>query len=391
MANRLVAFRGTDEEACLKQSLKRPISADHSSPAGFFNLIIKWSNALLGTAFNDAWVSLKLTEDRLRRNYNEYGKAECGLVKFNSLLNVSILETFIRFGVDNIEKIDLDGRHAFLCILEFLRVPGKVYEVDDKIGPGPIMCGCGCKAEICKGNTALGSCGTWHGRVDIYLNSKIPVVVQTQYMTSQDVEEDDSGDDEHNDEHIMKQRRKENENFDENEEDPILKNGESCDYSAEVKYEYDRNEDTVLMCQTGLQRVLVQAITNGFAQVNRNEISLSQFFIPTFGATSNHVTICLYEPENDILLHIEKQLKLWMDSPNGTSELKVDTIVIIWLFLNFTIFTPNCLHSLMEFKTSGMHKDLGQNLDLYKTTTTKVDYEIPLIPVFDDVDPAVLS
>ncbi|XP_033729440.1 uncharacterized protein LOC117318578 isoform X2 [Pecten maximus] len=265
-------------------------------------------------------------------------------------------------------------------------VPGKIYEVDNHAKQVPKNCSCGCKATICEGNTSVGSLGTWHGRADILLNHTISVAIMEEKMVDQVQEEEDSDGDEY--EPKSKQIKLESENGDENECEPGRK--QRCDIPVEMT-DYSKEHDIVLLGQTALQQILAQTITNGFAQVNIRGNSLSHFLIPTFGATSEYITICLYDPVNDFLLHISEQLSLWRYFPTGESEINVDTIVIVWLFLNFTVFTCKSLHSFIGLKKSGLHRDLKQRLGVYKKARTREDVNIPIIHAFSGIDFVVLS
>ncbi|XP_021355713.1 uncharacterized protein LOC110451829 [Mizuhopecten yessoensis] len=237
-------------------------------------------------------------------------------------------------------------------------VPGKKYEVDKYAKQIPKQCDCGCKARICEGNTSLGSLGTWHGRVDILLNHTIAVAF-LQELTDKDDEgeTDDSGEDSNEDEPRSKQRKM-----------------DSCGIC--VKEKTAKKHDNILLDQKVMKQILAEAITNGFAQVNMNSTALSHFLIPTFGTTSEHVTICLYDSENDYLLHIQEHLELWCPG-EMSDQLNVMTIVVIWLFLNFVTFTQKKLHNVVDLDKSGLHQELKGRLDYYKKATTKGNFVSP--------------
>ncbi|OWF42426.1 hypothetical protein KP79_PYT24213 [Mizuhopecten yessoensis] len=358
--------------------------------------LIKNSNAAEGTCFTDASVYLRVTAEQriyaLRENYCESGRPECGFLHMKDILNAHILGEFSAGGVDAIEKYTSSHQQAFLVLMEFLReqkkhgkalqkvfqmtpsangsketqvmavlahhlfsqlVPGKKYEVDEFAKQVPKECGCGCKADVCGGNTAVGSPGTWHGRVDILLNHTIAVTVLKKQIVSKEEEEEDV--DENEGETEWKRRKV-----------------ESCDICVEEKA--GKKHDIVLLDQKVIQQILAEAITNGFAQVNMNRGSLSHFLIPTFGATPEHVTICLYDPENDYLLHIQEQLPLFFHSGLITDQLDEVTVIIIWLFLNFTLFTKENISSFIDLEKSGLHKDLEEFLKFYKKAETRINF-----------------
>ncbi|XP_033748236.1 uncharacterized protein LOC117333188 [Pecten maximus] len=389
---RTEGFRGSEEEEIIKRVLQIIITTG-TMPA-FLNLVIQTSNALEGSSFVDASVYLRISYELRKAHQTNFrsGYPKCIVVYIKDILNMSVLESFRADGVDAIKEYPT--RQAFLTLMEFLReqnnhekaikklmlaatltangneetqilaglahhlfsqlVPGKKYEVDEYTKQLPKECGCGCKAKIREGNTSIGSLGTWHGRVDIILNDTIAVTVVKK--PTGDTEEDGTDDNEHE----RKQIKAENDKICEVcvEEKPIK--GPDCD----------------LLDQKVLKQILAEAITNGFAQVNRNKSTLSHFLIPTIGATSDHVSICLYDPESDCLLHIKKQLKLWL--PDG--RLNIINITIIWLFLNFTIFTRRQLAAELNIDKSGLHMDLQEHLECYKQAETKTNYD-SLTPV----------
>ncbi|XP_033743858.1 uncharacterized protein LOC117329815 [Pecten maximus] len=360
--------------------------------ARFINLEIHNSNAEDGTCFNDAFITLKSTHD-LRRKRAGFitGRPKCQVVEMKNILDTNILDVFLAGGVNAIEKYAEPVCQSFLVLLNFLKdmknhesaigkildaipknatketritaglahhlfsqlVPNKMYEVDKYAKQLPKTCACGCNEDICRGDTSLGSRRTWHGQVDVMVNHTIAVVIQN---IKTNVDDDDSGDDEEDtdaNEPARKQRK--------------LETDKSCDMCVEIKG--NRRYESVLLDVKVLNQILAEAITNGFAQVNKNNNTLSHFLIPTFGVTSDHVTVCLYDPENDCLLHIDDELELWLDK--GTRRnLDPETIVIIWLFLNFTVLTKKNLATTKLHK-SGFQESLKENLMYYRETKAK--------------------
>ncbi|XP_069140907.1 uncharacterized protein [Argopecten irradians] len=204
---------------------------------------------------------------------------------------------------------------------------------------------------------STGSPRTWHGRADIVLNHTIAVSVGKK--TSEENEDDDTNEDEPRSKH-----RK-------------LESTESCDMCGEVKA--NTKQEGVLTDMKVLKQIFALAITNGFAQVNRTKGTLTHFLIPTIGVTSDHVSICLYDPENDYLLHSNEELELWC-SEGETDKLNFNTVIVIWLFLNFTLFTQKQVASLLDLDKSGLHEDLKHHLKYYKNAETKANY-VSLTPV----------
>ncbi|XP_033728815.1 uncharacterized protein LOC117317956 [Pecten maximus] len=325
---------------------------------------------------------------------------KCGVVHIQDILNIQILQDFLKDGVDAVEKYEGVCQQSFLMLLEFLReqvkhetaiqkllttasfqtsgnkemqimaglahhlfsqlIPGKVYEVDKYAEQLQRECSCGCKAKICTGDTSVGSPGTWHGRVDVILNNTIAVAHGNKQNTIDEAEDDDTDiqeavyDDTDEDEPQTKQRK--------------VETDKSCDNCTEVKATEKR--DSVQPDIKVLKQIFAEAITNGFAQVNRDKNALSHFLIPTFGVTSDNVSICLYDPESDYLLLIREQHELWwLDGRLDTVNL-----TIIWLFLNFTFFTRKKLSDVVELDKSGLHKDLKEHLKFYRKAQTKANY-----------------
>ncbi|XP_033752414.1 uncharacterized protein LOC117336140 [Pecten maximus] len=378
-------FRGSAEEKTVKRILKFITAENIVSPASaFINLVIHTSNASDGTSFSDAYVSLQISyelQEAIETDYDR-GCPESKLVYLKDILNISILKNFQTCGVDAIEGYPDVCQQAFLRLLEFLRekknhekaiqkllattavlssgnkethimaglahhlfsqlVPGKKYEVDKYANQLPKECDCGCKAKICEGDTSVGSWRTWYGRVDIVLNHTIAVAFWK--IKTNDAEEDNVDEDEPQ----RKRRNKET--------------NDSCDICEEVETLTDLKV---------LKQILAEAVTNGFAQVNKDKNTLSHLLIPTFGATADHVSICLYDPESDCLLHSNEELDLWYSKEAG--KLNVNTIIVIWLFLNFTIFTKKQVAALLDLDKSGIHDDLKEHLKYYRNAVTKAN------------------
>ncbi|XP_069141159.1 uncharacterized protein [Argopecten irradians] len=394
----LTDFYGSDEELVAKRVLESIITQIYFPAPTFLNLVIKNCNAVEGTSFTEASIYLQLSHESrqaFRTNYLE-GYPTCGQVYMKDIVNKALLQEFVEKGVKAIEKHSDACRDAFLSLLEFFHeqkkhesalyslitaatsvnkkavtaglahhlfsqlIPDKKYEVYKDVNDLLRECGCGCKATICEGNTSIGSRATWHGSVDILLNQTIAVTVGTKStISAEQVNDgelaDDNGDDDDDDanegEPQLKQRK--------------IENDKNC-------YIYDdgkliNKQDNVLLDSKVLKQILAEALTNGFAQVNRDTNTLSQFFIPTIGATLEHLTVCMYDCENDVLLHIQDQLELWCpDDTTCYNQLNVTTIVIMWIFLNFTVFTRQNLCNVLDLDRSGLYDKLKESLEWYR-------------------------
>ncbi|XP_033759076.1 uncharacterized protein LOC117341329 [Pecten maximus] len=226
-------FRGSEEEDTVKRVLKIITTETVSPTPAFVNLVIKNSNALDGTSFNDAYISLQPSYESMKAFESDCrrGYPKPGLVYIKDILNISILEEFLAYRVDTFGKCPQPDVcwQAFLTLFNFLHekrhheeaikkllttathsinsnketqilaglahhlfsqlIPGKQYEVDRYADQLSKECDCGCKAKICEGDTSVGSWRTWHGRIDIMLNQAIAVSFPGKEQT------DDSEDD----------------------------------------------------------------------------------------------------------------------------------------------------------------------------------------------------
>lgn len=376
--NRINRYKDSAEERIVKEMLD--LFFTERNGFSFYNLVIRSSNAREGSLFSDATISLQVLDDvNLLRNDLTCVYPKCGFVSMNDILNEAVLKRFSIGGVSAVED-DPESHAVFMVLLDFLHersthskaikkafnsiwmdksrvstvlaqhlfsqlVPGNVCEVDGHQREVPTLCPCGCEANIVTGNTSIGSRGTWHGSVDILVNHTVPVSV-IQY-DSEDKAEVHNYSHEHDDRPVRKKRKRE-------------KGGEndSSDFAS--------TDEKVLYSTKVLQKIFAESITNSFAQGNTNQL-LSEYLVPTFGATSEHVTVCLYDSEHDYLFYIKQALYLW----TAENKFNIVTIMIIWLFLNFTVFTKNSFHSFLHLDKSSLHEDLGKFLELYKKAETK--------------------
>ncbi|XP_069116772.1 uncharacterized protein [Argopecten irradians] len=369
-------FKESGEERVLQKILK--LITNNPEIARFINLDIHNCNAEDGTSFDDAYITLRVTNENLRRNRTEFvndyiERTECQVLELMDILETNVLKAFQTRGVDGLENFPQPICHSFLVLLTFLRdvtketlirtglahhlfsrlVPNNKYEVDDDAKQLPNTCPCGCDGSIYRGDTSLGTKGTWHGRVDILVNDVIAITIEKEQTMTENEDEDTVEDEPQN----KKQRK--------------LEIDESCEMCVDVKG--NRRHETVLLDVKVMNKILTKAITNGFAQVNANKSTFSHFLIPTFGATSDYVTVCLYDPEVDCLFHIDEELELWREK-EIRRNLDPETIVIIWLFLNFTVLTKKNL-VVPDINKSGFHKRLKkEDLKIYRETKAKANF-----------------
>ncbi|XP_069112402.1 uncharacterized protein [Argopecten irradians] len=387
--SRLIYFIGSTEEAIAMQVLEAIVTDSPSRatpPTGFYNLRIRTSNAGQGTRFSDASVYLRLIDDfrNAVRTHFEFGRPRCEMVFLGDILKVSVFRAFVLDGLKGLMKYTDSIQKAFLTLMEFLHekrkhgrsirnlmttipasgnkeaktiaalalhlfselVADKKYEVDENVKEISRVCDCGCNARICIGNTSIGSQRTWHGSVNILVDGNIAVAVKEKTNA---LEEDNCTD----------------------EDEPEIKHGR-IDEDVLHKDVSTTNNECILLDETYMSRFIAESVTNGFAQVNMNRDTLTNFMIPTFGATSRHVSICLYDSENDYLLHIKDILELWYPDEEGpVGELNNTTIALLWIFLNFTLFTRKHVCASVDLDKSGLHEELKEQLECYRKIKTK--------------------
>lgn len=105
-----------------------------------------------------------------------------------------------------------------------------------------------------------------------------------------------------------------------------------------------------------MDQLIAQTITNAFSQVNKTP-ALSGWLIPTIGCTLDHVTALFYDPKNDVLLQSVDRIPIW-----GFNGLHIPSIVQIWMFLNFTVFTSKDLADAYELNRSNFHSHAKNRL-----------------------------
>lgn len=381
-------FSNSREERNLKNALEM------IKQTYFLNLTIDSCNGKAGKRFSNASVELAHIV-KIRETFGTGSVTQplkCKQLSMLHVLKEDILMDFISNGVKAVENYP-DTTSVFLCMLEFLKdleqneealqkiihngngmtdvmvvlghhflsqlVPNKEYLVDHQSSQIPEMCKCGCRSKIMKGNTKIGSPLTWHGRFDILLNQTVPVTILND--NNEETTERETPEGQHIEPAAKKKRTE-------------TVRGKT-EYELFVEAEKNKRPEHLLE-ENVLDKILSECITNGFAQVNMNK-TLSGMLVPTFGCTSEYVSICLYDSANDILLHIKKPLHLWT---RPLPKLDTVTIVVVWLFLNFTTFgvqnLEKSLHIVLD--KSGFHDKMDQYLQCYKAVRTKMDC-LPLL------------
>lgn len=194
--------------------------------------------------------------------------------------------------------------------------------------------------------TLTGSLQTWHGYADIILNQNIAVSLLECPSKEKNlcIETDDKFEEE-------------------NLSDPIqIDKDEEAGPSSPKRICKDDNdnEEKEPRSQQMIDHVIAQTITNAFSQVSKTP-ALSGWLIPTFGCALDHVIALLYDPKNDVLLQCVDKIPIW-----GRQGLYLPSIVQIWMFLNFTVFTFKDLADDYELKRSNFHVLAKYRLEDYR-------------------------
>ncbi|XP_033760844.1 uncharacterized protein LOC117342734 [Pecten maximus] len=395
---RIRRFKNSEEERLLKTSLKHIVQND----LPFINLVIDSCNGKRGGLFTEACVELSPYVEDVGVDTEEIG-----LINMRLLFKLDIFEKFLENGIDSVLN-DTDIVTVFLTLLEFLRdrkvhgkaikeiikeapgkttvmvalaqhllsqlVPDKEYLVDSTAKQLPKKCP-DCNVQIQAGNTSIGSLSTWHGRADILINKTIAVTV-----VEEDTETGNSSNDSklRNSSNDTKLRNSLHDTDMENAlndadlgsssdsinvEPSIKRRKTASNEKTEIFIDVSRGEDILTNLYT-LDQIVAETVTNGFAQVNMDNL-LSGLFIPTIGCTAGHASIFLYDPENDILLQAGELLQLWHVSPSERL-LSVFSIVCLWLFLNFKTFSVKNLKDKVKLDKSRFHEYMKYKLRFYK-------------------------
>jgi hypothetical protein len=202
----------------------------------------------------------------------------------------------------------------------------------------------------------IGSNGTWHGYVDIFLNQNVAVSVidSSRLYGNQKLDEDDKVDDDDDDD-------------DKSREIPGPSSPKQLRIHKTNKIHVPmcvevENKTSSLLHFDFLDKIIAETITNAFTQVN-NSKALSGWLIPSFGCTLDHITVFLYDPTNDVLLQLTAQLPIW--EIKGKALLDT-TVIHIWMLLNFTVFMHKNIANEYEFNSSNFHNHAGTLLKEYR-------------------------
>lgn len=199
-----------------------------------------------------------------------------------------------------------------------------------------------CKEKIKYGDTSFGHKLVWHGVADIFLHKSVVKVSTEGYNDCENDSDDTVG--------IScaspaKQRRT---SSSESEEDNLTSIEEDIVQKTKKKK---------------LQSIAIaQCIVNAFCVTKRDQ-TLYDRFIPSFLATEKYIRIILYNCSSDILLLSEK-LPIWKDT-----ELDTQTLLQVWLFLNFETFEVLALDFIYEDMPSSKFRDVVH--DVYSIYTEK--------------------
>lgn len=127
----------------------------------------------------------------------------------------------------------------------------------------------------------------------------------------------------------------------------------SSDSPAEVKRESD---------VSGEQQVMAQTVVFSFLKHKQNIDKPSNFLVPGIGVCGEKLLLYMYDCEEDVLLEV---CPVGIFSNGGPSILDVNSVVVLWLLLNYRIF-GNCVPDEFKQYKSEFHQQLGDHfLDMY--------------------------
>ena len=147
-------------------------------------------------------------------------------------------------------------------------------------------------------------------------------------------------------------------------------NNEVENINLEVKRKVMVTKDTLFVSNV-LGQVISQTVTNAFVQVKK-DTSLSGWMIPGFGCTRDEIYLFMYDPEEDILLQHSKLINLWVPT---TNKFDLDSVIIIWLFLNFKLFVKPDISKMFQLRKSMFHSLASEVLEIYKEGMCRERFE----------------
>ena len=132
----------------------------------------------------------------------------------------------------------------------------------------------------------------------------------------------------------------------------------------------EQNKNALLsMSSKVLDRVIAETITNAFVQVNRTS-ALSGWLIPTFSCTTEYISLFLYDPKNDILLQCLNVFPIWTKD----GSLNIETVVQLWMYLNFTFFMRKNFADDYVLNKSRFHDHAKSMLKQYQEIESGRDF-----------------
>lgn len=130
--------------------------------------------------------------------------------------------------------------------------------------------------------------------------------------------------------------------------------GQGNDSSVEVE---------VVDLKTGREQIIAQSIVFSFYQKRINP-DYSNHLIPSIGISKDKIVVYFYDCVNDVLLESSEMVYL------SQGALVKNTIVALWLVLNFKYFCSGITKSMKESGfTSGFVQIVQEKLKCYKEVT----------------------
>ncbi|XP_045160768.2 uncharacterized protein LOC123525690 [Mercenaria mercenaria] len=204
----------------------------------------------------------------------------------------------------------------------------------------------GCNTPVHKTDTSFGHNDGWHGYADI-------VVRHSQIKITQHEDAGASGD-----QPPAKRARSDS-------DESVSSITEVKSSSGEPYMPYGPLKLQAGSQSKDLSQILAQTIVNAFIQYKKNS-SLKNYFIPCFLASEKFVTIHMYNPDHDLLVTQGEAMTL-----RKANSIDYDTILTIWLALNFDIFPAGVkgehVGDLLDTQAkSGFFDQIKSCLNLYK-------------------------
>lgn len=145
----------------------------------------------------------------------------------------------------------------------------------------------------------------------------------------------------------------------------------------ELKYRTHSNIEAI----TTKHKMIAQTIVFSFLQKKQHP-DLNHFLIPCIGTSASQVIFYFYDSINDILLQSAS-----MDLLDGSGSVNFDTIIALWLVLNYKYLGSGPSRQLLDGPKSGFFNHTHDVIDIYQDFLSFGD--IPFSETPDTFKPSV--